>query len=87
MFGLSPANGTSLWKAPLSGSPGGTPVFARKWILVPAGEGGLRWLEAATGRLLRVFEPGTGVLAQPGVLNGRVYVLSNGGDVFALELP
>jgi outer membrane protein assembly factor BamB len=83
---LAPLNGAQLWTTPLDGSPGATPALAGKWLLVPAGSGGLRWLEAATGRPLRRFEPGTGVLAGPGVGAGRVYVLSNGGDLFALDL-
>jgi outer membrane protein assembly factor BamB len=83
---LAPLNGAPLWTTPLDGAPGAQPALAGKWLLVPAGPGGLRWLEAATGRPLRRFEPGTGVLAGPGVGAGRVYVLSNGGDLFALDL-
>src|SRR6266540_3926279 len=89
VVGLSPVNGTPLWTTPLGGSPAGAPVAAGKtgkWLLVPAGDGGLRWLEAATGRMLRVFEPGTGVSSAPAVAGGRVYVVSNGGDLFALDL-
>ncbi len=86
VHGLSPTDGGAIWTTPLGGSPEGAPVVAGKWVLVPTGAGGLRWLEAATGRLLRVFEPGTGVSASPGVVDGRVYVLSNGGDLFALDL-
>ena len=86
VYGLTPATGAALWTTPLEGSPGAPPALAGKWLLVPAGEGGLRWLEPATGRPLRQFEPGTGVLAGPGVGPSRVYVLSNGGDLFALDL-
>jgi len=86
VVGLSPVNGTPLWTTPLDGSPGAQPALAGKWLLVPAGAGGLRWLEATTGRPLRHFDPGSGVLAGPGVGAGRVYVLSNGGFLFALDL-
>jgi outer membrane protein assembly factor BamB len=86
VHGLSPVNGAAIWSTPLGGSPAGTPVVAGRWLLVPAGAGGLRWLEASTGRLLRVFEPGSGVSASPGVAEGRVYVLSNAGALFALDL-
>jgi outer membrane protein assembly factor BamB len=85
VVGLSPG-GSALWTTPLEGSPGGPPAVAGKWLLVPAATGGLRWLEVATGRVLRAFDPGTGFLAWPGVAPGRVYVLSNGGDLFALDL-
>jgi outer membrane protein assembly factor BamB len=83
---LSPVDGSAVWTTPLGGSPGGTPALAGKWLLVPTGAGGLRWLEASTGRALRSFEPGTGILGSPAVAEGRVYVLSNGGHLFALDL-
>lgn len=86
VVGLSTHDGGAIWTAPIGGSPSGMPAIAGKWLLVPAGRGGLRWLEASTGRLLRVFDPGTGVSGSPAVSEGRVYVLSNGGDLFALDL-
>ncbi|HTN52126.1 MAG TPA: PQQ-binding-like beta-propeller repeat protein [Anaeromyxobacter sp.] len=86
VYGLAAGGGQAAWSAPLGGAPGGNPVMAGKWVLVPAIEGGLRFIEAASGRTLRVLDPGTGVTATPGVGGGRVYVISNGGDLFALEL-
>src|SRR5512138_2325545 len=83
---FSLANGAAAWTTPLHGSPQGAPVAAGKWLLVPSGDQGLRWLEAATGRPLRVFDPGSGASGSPAVLGGRVYVLSNGGDLYALDL-
>ncbi len=86
VYGLSPGDGAALWTAPLGGAPAGPPALAGKWLLVPAGAGGLRWIEAASGRTLRVFDPGSGVSGAPGSARGRVYVLSNAGDLFALDL-
>ncbi len=86
VHGLSPADGGAIWTAPLGGVPVGSPAVAGKWVLVPTGPGGLRWIEAASGRTLRVFDPGTGVSGPPAPAAGRVYVLSNGGDLFALDL-
>jgi outer membrane protein assembly factor BamB len=86
VLALSPASGAVLWTAHLDGSPGASPALAGKWLLVPAGTGGLRWLEPQSGRPLRAFEPGSGILAAPGIAEGRVYVLSNGGVLFALDL-
>lgn len=83
---FSIADGAAAWTVPLHGSPQGTPVAAGRWLLVPSGDRGLRWLEAATGRTLRVFDPGSGISGSPAVLGGRVYVLSNGGDLYALDL-
>ncbi len=87
VHGISPVDGGTIWTAPLgAGGAAGAPVVVGKWILVPAGPGGLRWIEAASGRTLRVFDPGTGVSGPPASGAGRVYVLSNGGALFALDL-
>lgn len=86
ILGLSPTDGATLWKAPLDGAPAGEPVMAGRWLAVPANRGGLRWIEISTGRTLRVLDPGTGVSATPAVNAGRVYVLSNGGDLLALDV-
>jgi len=86
LLGLAPANGQPLWSVPLDGSPGGAPVVAGRWVLVPAQEGGLRFVEPATGRTLRVFDGGNGVAGEPAVNGRRVYVLSNGGSLYALDL-
>ncbi|HUL59502.1 MAG TPA: PQQ-binding-like beta-propeller repeat protein [Anaeromyxobacteraceae bacterium] len=83
---LSPADGSVVWTTPLDGTPAGEPVIAGKWLLVPAGTSGLRFLELASGRRLRVLQPGTGVNASPAVNGSRAYVLSNGGDLLALDL-
>jgi outer membrane protein assembly factor BamB len=86
--GLSTTTGAAVWTASLGpgGAPAGAPAAAGKWILVPAGAGGLRWIEIASGRTLRVFDPGTGVSGPPALQGRRLYVLSNGGALFALDL-
>jgi outer membrane protein assembly factor BamB len=86
VIGLARDTGAQLWTTPHRGTPGSAPVFAGSFVAVPVGRGGLRFLEAASGRTIRVFEPGTGVVSAPGVLGRRLYVLSNGGGLFALDL-
>jgi len=83
---LSPADGSVLWSSPHDGAPRAPPVRAGPWLLVPTGYRGLRVLELATGRPLRLLEPGSGVAAEPAVAGSRVYVLSNGGRLLALDL-
>lgn len=87
LVGLSPVNGTALWTAPFEGAPAGEPAMLGRWLAVPANRGGLRWVETATGRTLRVLDPGTGVSATPAIQGERAYVLSNAGDLLALDLP
>lgn len=86
LHGLSPATGQPLWSVPLQGSAGAAPVFAGRWLLVPAQDGGLRFVEPSSGRTLRVFDSGSGVAGVPAVDGGRIYVLSNGGFLYALDL-
>ncbi len=86
VLALAQNDGSVVWTSPLEGAPASEPIASGRWVLVPAGSGGLRWLEAASGRVLRVFDPGTGVSGPPAIAGRRVYVLSNGGDLFALDL-
>ena len=86
LVGLSPRDGQPLWTVPLQGAPGSTPEWSERYLLVPAQGGGLRFVERSTGRTLRSFEPGTGVAGAPGIHGRRVYVLSNGSELYALDL-
>jgi hypothetical protein len=83
---LSPLDGTPNWTSPLQGSASGALRSTGRWLLVPALEGGLRFYEAASGRLRRVLDPGSGVSATPGLRGHRAYVLSNAGLLLALDL-
>jgi outer membrane protein assembly factor BamB len=86
VYALSPLDGSVLWSSPHDGAPRASPVRAGSWLLVPTGFGGLRVLELATGRALRLLDPGSGVAAAPAVSGSRVYVLSNRGRLLALDL-
>jgi len=86
LHGLSPATGQVVWSAPLQGAAAAPPVVAGRWLLVPAHEGGLRFVEPSTGRTLQAFDGGSGVAGEPGVDGDRLYVLSNRGVLYALEL-
>ncbi len=82
---LSPRDGKIYWDAPLEGEPGGQPVLAAGAVVVPVSSA-LRWLDPATGRLVRAFDPGTGITATVAVRAGRAYALSNAGELVALDL-
>jgi outer membrane protein assembly factor BamB len=86
LLGLSPQNGQPLWNVPLKGAPGATPEWTDRYVLLPAQQGGLRFIERSTGRTLRSFDPGSGVAGRPGIHGRRVYVLSNGSHLYALDL-
>jgi outer membrane protein assembly factor BamB len=82
---LSAVDGAVRWTLPLNGTPCGEPALVGNRVVVPNGKG-LLFIDADRGRLLRVFDPGTGVSAAAAARGERVYVLSNGGDLFALDL-
>lgn len=86
ILALSTLDGRALWTVPLVGAPTGDPVILGRYVAVPAGEGGLRFLEGKDGTTLRVLDPGTGVSSEPAAAGGRFYVLSNGGALLALDL-
>jgi outer membrane protein assembly factor BamB len=85
---VSPDTGTVLWTTPLgSGSPAAPPVRAGRWLAVPAGPGGLLFLDPSTGVVVRAFDGGQGIEGTLDVAKGRGYVLGNAGTLFALDLP
>jgi outer membrane protein assembly factor BamB len=84
LVAFSPTDGAVRWTLPLDGTPGGEPALMGGRAAVPNGKG-LMWIDVERGRLLRVFNPGTGVTAAVAVSGRRVYVLSNAGELIALD--
>jgi outer membrane protein assembly factor BamB len=85
VVGYAAKDGEVRWTLPLGGTPGGEPALIGGRGAIPNGKG-LMFIDLDRGRLLRVFDPGTGVSAPPGGRGTRVYVLSNGGELVALDL-
>ncbi|HEU4385782.1 MAG TPA: PQQ-binding-like beta-propeller repeat protein [Anaeromyxobacteraceae bacterium] len=81
-------DGKELWRLPLQGMPTGLPVALGRGLgllLVPNGHG-LLLIDARGGRILRNFNRGEGASSSPVVADRRVYVLSNAGELVAVEL-
>ncbi len=85
ILGVGTRDGAMRWTLPLDGVPVGDPVVQGGRAAVPNSKG-LLYLDSSRGRLLRVFNPGTGVSATPAWQGRRLYVLSNAGDLLALDL-
>ena len=49
-------------------------------------DAGLFVADRASGVTLEWFDPGDGISAAPAVVDDRLYVLSNGGILYALNL-
>jgi outer membrane protein assembly factor BamB len=85
VLALATGDGKQLWSAPLEGVPAGDPTVVRGLALVP-NSAGMLVLDVKSGRRVRLFNPGTGVSATPAALGQRLYVLSNAGELFAVDL-
>ncbi len=81
-------DGKELWSLPLEGTPTGIPVALGRGLgllLVPNGQG-LLLIDARGARTLRNFTRGHGASSSPAVADRRVYLLSNAGELVAVEL-
>ncbi len=85
VLGFDAASGKPLWETPLEGMPLANPVIAKGIVLVPNGKG-LLVLDRKSGRKLRFFTRGSGATGSPAVLGKRVYLLSNAGELIAVDL-
>ena len=85
VLGVGMRDGATRWTLPFDGVPMGDPVVRDGLAAVPNSKG-LLFIDAAAGRLLRLFNPGTGVSATPAWQGRRMYVLSNAGALLALDL-
>jgi outer membrane protein assembly factor BamB len=86
VVGLDARSGKQLWETPLEGgSPLADPVIVKGMILVPNGKG-LLILDRRTGKKVRFFTRGSGATGSPAVLGKRLYLLSNAGELIAVDL-
>jgi outer membrane protein assembly factor BamB len=67
-------------------STAGRPPLLLRGVLVVPTTGALMFVDALKGRARMAWNPGKGVTATPALSHGRLYVLSNMGTVFALQL-
>ncbi|AEI67290.1 PQQ-binding-like beta-propeller repeat protein [Corallococcus macrosporus] len=77
--------GRLLWSHSLGERAGFAPVFAQGMLLVPTSNA-LLFLEPKTGRSRVAWNPGSGVTAPPFVAGRQLFVLSNGGYLYSLDL-
>ena len=80
-------DGHILWRQGLAGAGDpAPPVISGDYLLQSLAGKGLFVIRKHTGELLQVFDPGGGVSAQPTVLGDSLFVLSNGGTLYAFDL-
>ena len=82
-------SGRILWRQGLSAAGGVTaPIVVGQYLVFSGSRAGLFIVDRTTGALLELFNPGHGVCAQAlfDEARGRLYVLSNSGSLYGLNL-
>jgi len=76
--------GNVLWR---QGAHGGgepaRPVVSKSYVFFPLSDAGLFVAEKHSGRVVQYFDPGSGVSSPPTLIGDEMYVLSNGGTLYA----
>jgi outer membrane protein assembly factor BamB len=90
-FGLHAAHpdGHVLWRQGLSEAGDLThPMVIGQYLVFSGSRAGMFVVNGSTGELLEIFNPGHGVCASPtwDPVSQRLFVLSNGGSLYALNL-
>ncbi len=85
VIAVQAATGKMLWSTKLGERAGLQPALAAGWLLVPTGRS-LLFLDPASGAIRQSFDPGKGITATPEVHGLEVYLLSNLGFVYSLEM-
>ena len=85
VIGVLASTGKLLWTTSLGERAGLQPALAAGWLLVPTGRS-LLFLDPASGIIRLSFDPGKGITATPEVHGTNVFLLSNLGFVYALEM-
>jgi outer membrane protein assembly factor BamB len=83
------SQGHVVWRQGLTAAGDLTrPLVLGKYLLFSGSRAGLFIVDRATGDLLEVFNPGQGICASAtlDLVARRLYVLSNGGQLYALDL-
>ncbi|MCI0572229.1 MAG: PQQ-binding-like beta-propeller repeat protein [Myxococcaceae bacterium] len=78
-------NGKQVWSLPLPKQAGRRLSFAKGYLLVPVQES-LLFVDPGSGRKVLQWDPGQGVSAAALPAAGRLFVLSNNGYLYSLDL-
>lgn len=82
-------DGQILWRQGLADAGDLTaPLSLDRYLIFSGSRGGLFVVDAQNGDLLEIFDPGSGICAGATLGTGgpRIYVLSNGGTLYAIDI-
>lgn len=83
-WALQPASGAVAWNVNLRAEWTAKPLVAGD-LVVLSGSAGMLFAERATGRPLRVFDPGSSFSSVPAARGSEIYALSNLGYFYSLR--
>jgi outer membrane protein assembly factor BamB len=80
-------DGHILWRQGFarSGDPS-APLIDGTYLFLSVSERGLFIIDKRDGSLLQSFQPGPGITAAPAVAHDQLYVMSNGGILYAMNV-
>ena len=85
VIGFDARTGKELWTTAHEGGVLADPLIAKGLVIVPVGKG-LLLLDRRSGKRARFFSRGSGATGTPAILGKRLYVLSNVGELVAVDL-
>jgi outer membrane protein assembly factor BamB len=85
LFAVNLSNGATRWKVSIPDGYAGEPTLLSRYLIVPTTRA-LVFLDRQTGEPRKVFDPGRGISAAPGVSRNQLYVVSNYGFLYALSV-
>jgi serine/threonine protein kinase/outer membrane protein assembly factor BamB len=88
LYAFQAATGTEIWHKPIlsTDNPPGTGLtIDGGGIYLGTVSGTLYKIDAASGRVLWTYQPGSGMESDPAVANGVVYVRDNNGNLHAIS--
>ncbi len=77
--------GRTVWSLELKGRAGRMPSLVQGLLIVPV-DASLVFVDPATGHSKLAWDPGQGVSAAPRAIGSRLYVLSNNGALYSMQL-
>lgn len=85
LYALSPGSGTTLWKQSLDTSEASAPAKLNDLIFAISTTEKGYWLNATDGQSVHKRFMGKGSFSKPVVMGSTLYILTNSGNLYALE--
>lgn len=85
LYAMSPSSGTTLWKQSLETQEASAPAKLRELIFAISTNQKGYWLNATDGQVIHKRFMGKGSFSKPVVVGNTLYLLTNSGNLYALE--